>query len=143
MAKTGEDLLEQADGTGGELLLGMFPGKTRGQVLVLLEGYLTKGYAGAATVPLTEEEDQDTAAFAYGNWQAYERRLSELAGTGSAQKTLAGQFSVGTTGDQFKELRLKADRWRAIYEGLVPPTDAAQVSTAPPPSRTTTIRTTW
>lgn len=143
MAIAGEDLLEKADGTGGELLLGMFPGKTLGQVISLLDGYVSTGYANAVLVPVDADADQDTAARAYGYWQAYERRLSELAGTGSAQKALAGQFSVATTSDQFRELRAKADRWKSIYEGLVPADSATSTVTLPPPSRSTTIRTTW
>jgi hypothetical protein len=135
---SGADLLESEE-TGGILQAGLFPDLSTGGIESLLDGYVANAAALAGNLT---GDDQDAAIRAYGNWQSYERRLEQLAGHGRGQISLAGQFAVGTTGDQITELRRKADFWRLQWEAYVP-SSSASGSRSGAASRTTPTASTW
>lgn len=138
MSVDAESLFEPPVGSG-VLQLDVFGGSTRTAAILVLEGYLAQAADQAAT--LADEAAQDQALRAYAYWQTYERRLEQLAGHGRGGITLAGQFSVNTTGEQIAELRRKAEYWRAEWLKLIPTEQAGSGTRTA--SRVTPNSATW
>ena len=146
MPITGAYLVE-GHASGGILQLALFPDlANQAAIEALLQLHVDAGYGyAAAVVPALSSDDQDLAARYYGYWQAYERRLEQVAGHGRGSVELHQQFAVSTTGDQIKELRIKADYWRGLFRALVPEgSDSAAASTrATAASQQTPLRFSW
>lgn len=127
-----EDLMQPT----GRITAAMFPDDTPDQLEERLQAYLDAAYVKLAAAPA---DDQDAGAEAYAYFRAYDAAADALT-LMPQSASLQGLGSIGFSASAIAEFRRIARDQLAVYEGLVPISEAPSNNIPPSGAMKTVVR---
>lgn len=121
----------------GPLHPDLFPGDA--DLAGTISGFLDIAYESPEVLALSQEGDQDAAAYNYAMWKAYEAIFNRMSGT-PLSTSLIDEGSVGYSNEQIRNFKFLMEKYEDLYQTTIIPALSVRVANAPSGSVTNRFR---